>query len=102
MLFFMKTCNKKLFIVGSGPGNVDLLTVKSLRIIKKAQVVLYDNLVSAEIVKIIATDCSTCYGGKDTYGAYISQQKIHDFITHLRGRNDRLVRLKGGDRHMSG
>ncbi|HLS96847.1 MAG TPA: uroporphyrinogen-III C-methyltransferase [Sphingobacterium sp.] len=98
----MKTCNKKLFIVGSGPGNVDLLTVKSLRIIKKAQVVLYDNLVSAEILKIIPKDCITCYVGKDPYGAYVSQQKIHDFITHYCGRYDRVVRLKGGDPYIFG
>lgn len=93
---------KKLYIVGAGPGNVDLLTIKAYRAVENAQVILYDNLVNREILEIADKNCILCYVGKKPYGESMSQHEINENIAFYCARYDRVVRLKGGDPYIFG
>lgn len=93
---------KTLYIVGAGPGNPELLTIKAYKMIEKAQVILYDNLVNKELLDIAPETCIKYYVGKHPYGAYVSQDNINDLILFYCQRYDRVVRLKGGDPYLFG
>lgn len=87
-------------IVGAGPGAADLLTVRALRRLEQADVVLYDNLVSAEVMALCAPDATLIYSGKK-YGDHVDprqrQQEINEaMVAHAR-QGKRVVRLKSGD-----
>lgn len=87
-------------IVGAGPGAVDLLTVRALHRLERAEVVLYDNLVSEEIMGLCAPDALLIYAGKK-YGDDVDprqrQQEINAaMVAHAR-QGRRVVRLKSGD-----
>lgn len=87
-------------IVGAGPGAVDLLTVRALRCIQKAEVVLYDNLVSAEILSCCAPDALLLYTGKkygDKTDPVIRQNTINELLVQHAREGKRVVRLKSGD-----
>lgn len=87
-------------IVGAGPGAADLLTVRALRCLEQAHVVLYDNLVSAEVMALCAPGAELIYAGKK-YGDQVDprqrQQAINEaMVAHAR-QGKRVVRLKSGD-----
>ena len=86
----------KVFLVGAGPGNPELLTVKALRILERADVVVYDRLVSPEILAL-AERAELVDGGK----RHGEQQRIQDEINHLMVSHARagrtVARLKAGD-----
>lgn len=98
----MKNFNNTLFIVGSGPGDPGLLTVKAYELIKNADVILFDNLVSDAILDIIPDSCEKVYVGKHPYGKYVPQEDINDLILYYCTRFSKVVRLKGGDPYMFG
>lgn len=87
----------ELYIVGAGPGDVELITVKGYKILQQANVVLYDNLANKELLSITRDDCEKIYVGKQPYGKYTSQDEIHDLIKHYAFTKGKVVRLKGGD-----
>jgi len=91
-----------LFIVGSGPGDPELLTLKAYKAIENAEVILYDNLVNEEILQIADKNCIKHYVGKHPYGKYIPQEEINELILHYCERYDNVVRLKGGDPYLFG
>ncbi|WP_276088450.1 uroporphyrinogen-III C-methyltransferase [Pedobacter sp. JY14-1] len=86
-----------VFIVGGGPGDPDLLTLKAYKVLLRANVVLYDHLINKKMLGLVPKDCKLIYVGKEPYGEYVSQEKIHDLILHYSRRVDVVVRLKGGD-----
>ena len=86
-----------LFVMGSGPGNPDLLTLMAYKILKKADVVLYDNLSSDELLKIAPKSCKFIYVGKKPYENCTPQEKINDLIVKYTKLYPTVVRLKGGD-----
>ncbi len=92
----------RVLLVGAGPGDPDLLTVKALRALQSADVVLYDRLVSAEIVALANPQAEFIYTGKDEHQQEAVQKEIHRlFLLHARfGKN--VVRLKGGDPFLFG
>ncbi|WP_418360923.1 uroporphyrinogen-III C-methyltransferase [Sphingobacterium detergens] len=99
----MKKLGKtSLFIVGSGPGDPELLTIKAYKAIKNAQIILYDNLINEEILQIADKNCTKHYVGKHPYGKYVPQKEINELILHYCARYDRVVRLKGGDPYLFG
>ncbi|WDF68319.1 uroporphyrinogen-III C-methyltransferase [Sphingobacterium oryzagri] len=99
----MKVINENtLYIVGAGPGNPELLTIKAYKTIEKAQVILYDNLVNKELLDIAPESCIKYYVGKHPYGDYVSQDNINDLIAFYCERYERVVRLKGGDPYLFG
>jgi uroporphyrin-III C-methyltransferase len=87
----------ELYIVGAGPGDVELITVKGFRILQDTPVVLYDNLANKELLSITREDCEKIYVGKQPYGEYTPQETIHNLIKHYAFTKGRVVRLKGGD-----
>ncbi|MDB4926700.1 uroporphyrinogen-III C-methyltransferase [Mucilaginibacter sp.] len=87
----------ELFIVGAGPGDPDLITVKAYKILQSASVVLYDNLANKQLLDITPKDCTHIYVGKQPYGKYTPQEEIHELIKHFAFTKGKVVRLKGGD-----
>ncbi|WP_099370667.1 uroporphyrinogen-III C-methyltransferase [Sphingobacterium sp. 1.A.5] len=93
---------KTLFIIGSGPGNPDFLTIKAYNMLKKSEIVLFDNLVSQEILDLCPEDCKKVYVGKHPYGEYVPQDDINTLISYYCNRFSNVVRLKGGDPYIFG
>lgn len=87
----------ELFVVGAGPGDIELMTIKGYKILQQADVILYDNLANKELLSIAREDCEKVYVGKQPYGEYTPQEKIHELIKHYAFTKGKVVRLKGGD-----
>ncbi|MDH5600010.1 MAG: uroporphyrinogen-III C-methyltransferase [Gammaproteobacteria bacterium] len=87
----------KVYLVGTGPGDPDLLTVKALRLIQTADVVIYDRLVSDAILEQIPTGVSKIYVGKKTGNHTLPQEEINHLLLNLAESKRTVVRLKGGD-----
>jgi uroporphyrin-III C-methyltransferase len=86
-----------VFLVGAGPGDPDLLTVKALRLIQSAEVVVYDRLVSEEILDLVPVGASRIFVGKKSGQHHMPQDEINELLVKLGLSNRRTVRLKGGD-----
>ena len=87
----------ELYVVGAGPGDPDLLTVKAHRTLQQADVILYDNLINRELLTIAPTNCETIYVGKEPYGHCTPQETIHALIKEKAFAKGRVIRLKGDD-----
>ncbi len=86
-----------VYIVGAGPGNEDLYTLGSIRIIENADVIIYDHLVNPSILRFAKRDCIFVYVGKIPYKDKISQDDINKIILKYSKIYKNVVRLKGGD-----
>lgn len=84
-------------LVGAGPGDADLLTLKAARLLGDADAVVYDRLVSPEILDLISPWAVRVDVGKDPYGNSVDQAGINDILIELASRHETVVRLKGGD-----
>ncbi len=87
----------KIYLVGTGPGDPELLTVKALRLLQDADVVVYDRLVSEEILQQIPAGVSRIYVGKKTGKHTLPQDEINALLVRLAETRRTIVRLKGGD-----
>jgi len=87
----------KVYLVGTGPGDPDLLTVKALRLLQNADVVIYDRLVSEAIMEQIPSGVSRIYVGKKTGHHSLPQNEINQLLINLAEGKRTIVRLKGGD-----
>lgn len=87
----------ELYVVGAGPGDPELLTLKAHRILQTADVILYDNLANQELLALAPTACECIYVGKKPYGEYTPQEVIHELIREKALAKGRVIRLKGGD-----
>ncbi|MGN7610626.1 uroporphyrinogen-III C-methyltransferase [Magnetococcales bacterium HHB-1] len=84
-------------LVGAGPGDPDLLTIASIKALKWANVVIYDALISTEILALIPPHCEKIFAGKRGGRASTKQHDICDTLVALAKEGKRVVRLKGGD-----
>jgi len=87
----------KVFLVGAGPGDPELLTVKALRVLQRADVVLHDSLVSAGILALISPDAQIVDVGKRAGQKLLSQEEINLLLVDFSSKRETVVRLKGGD-----
>lgn len=95
-------CMMKLTLVGAGPGDPDLITIKGIRALQQADVVMYDALVHPDLLTYCRPDALTVYVGKRR-GAYsCMQEDINPLIVHYARQYGHVVRLKGGDSFIFG
>ncbi|MDH3671903.1 MAG: uroporphyrinogen-III C-methyltransferase [Gammaproteobacteria bacterium] len=91
------SCRGSVYLVGAGPGDPDLLTVKAQRLLRQADVVVYDRLVSAEILGLISHGIARICVGKGPGNHSLRQQEINHLLVRLAHSRRCIVRLKGGD-----
>ena len=91
-----------VWIVGAGPGDPELLTLKALRALQEADVVLHDNLVGDGVIELIRRDAERIYVGKRRGEHTLAQEEIGALMVRLAREGKRVVRLKGGDPYVFG
>ncbi len=87
----------KVYIVGAGPGDPELITLKALKVLSVAEVIIYDRLIDREILKYAPPSCQLIYAGKERGKHHLSQEEINRLMYAKAKAGYRVVRLKGGD-----
>lgn len=92
----------KVIFVGAGPGDPELISIKGVKALQKADVILYDALVSTELLAYSQRRCRHVYVGKRKGKKEFPQDEINQLLTFYAGRYETVVRLKGGDPYVFG
>ncbi len=87
----------RVTLVGAGPGDPELLTLKAVRALQSATVILYDNLVGADVLELARREAKRISVGKSAHGPSCKQTDINDLMLKLASDGENVVRLKGGD-----
>ncbi len=95
-------CRARVYLVGAGPGDPELLTVKAQRLLRQANVIVYDRLVSAQILDLIPHGIARICVGKGPGNHSLKQQDINQLLVRLASSRHCIVRLKGGDPYVFG
>ncbi len=87
----------RVYLVGAGPGNADLLTLRAARLLAQADVVVHDHLVGPDVLALIGAGAERIYAGKERSNHSMGQPDINDLLVRLAQAGRQVVRLKGGD-----
>lgn len=87
----------KVYLVGAGPGDSKLITLRAVELLKMADVVLYDRLISKKILAMIPKKAKKVYVGRDVGDDYLHQESTNDLMVKYAKTKKNIVRLKGGD-----
>jgi uroporphyrin-III C-methyltransferase len=87
----------KVYLVGAGPGDPELLTVKAARLLARAGIVFHDSLVSREVLGLIAADAEVIDVGKRCGHKLLTQAEINSVLVSAAAKHEVVIRLKGGD-----
>ena len=87
----------KVYLTGAGPGDIELLTLKAFRVIKEADIIIYDRLANPDILKEAKSGCEFVYVGKEDGKHIVPQDDINEVIYQNALKYENVVRLKGGD-----
>jgi len=86
-----------VYLTGAGPGDLELLTIKALRVVREADVIIYDRLANPDILKEAKDGCEFIYVGKKDSHHSLPQEEINEVIYQNALKYENVVRLKGGD-----
>ena len=92
----------RVHLVGAGPGEIELLTIKALRVIKEADIIVYDRLANPEILKEAKKTATLKYVGKEDGRHSVPQDEINEILYQAALKYENVVRLKGGDSFVFG
>lgn len=87
----------KVWLVGAGPGDADLMTVKAARLVRGAEAIVYDNLVGPGVIALARPEARLIYAGKKAADHTLQQDEINRLLIDLAREGLAVVRLKGGD-----
>lgn len=87
----------KVYLTGAGPGDMELLTLKAVRVVEQADIIIYDRLANPEILKLAKKSCEKVYVGKKDGEHCVPQEEINEIIYQAALKYEKVVRLKGGD-----
>ena len=87
----------KVYLTGAGPGDIEMLTLKALKIVKQADVIIYDRLANPDILEFAKDGCEFIYVGKKDSQHTLPQDKINETIYQAACKYKNVCRLKGGD-----
>lgn len=93
----VRSATGKVFLVGAGPGDPDLLTVKAARLLSMAEVVVHDHLVGCGVMELVPATARRIYVGKEVGCHALPQEEINQLLIHLAREGLTVLRLKGGD-----
>ncbi len=86
-----------VYLTGAGPGDIELLTLKALRVVREADVIIYDRLANPKILDEAKSSCEFVYVGKEDGKHTLPQDQINEVIYQNALKHETVVRLKGGD-----
>lgn len=87
----------RVYLVGAGPGDPELLTLRAVRLLRQAEVIVYDHLVSSEVLDFVSPAAVRIYAGKRRNEHTLRQEQINDLLVKHAREGKQVVRLKGGD-----